>query len=311
MTYIPRITPCRDDSEGFEDQERYEELGLPSEWINIVNSRLRRGLRWIAPDEYFWTPDGFFTVIEGVTPSMLKQIRAKTGGSFYELSLEDQCKLLEVRYERITAASLAAGGVPLDNVGHRGGMAIEEFAFQSLGAQGWRGSWREGSGISYIVFLVQRLVNGKGIRFYPNVYDTSQFNTSGVVAPPFVREVLSDKETHILWTAIREVTDGLLEDLYKELPSLDRTGLLSLAQLLDIWHIFGQEGIYRICARAMLGFYSYGGWPDLTLHRDGKIRFVEVKKGSDKLNRNQSYWVRNFALPLDWDVVVLNVVVPK
>ncbi|HKZ42021.1 MAG TPA: VRR-NUC domain-containing protein, partial [Candidatus Hodarchaeales archaeon] len=144
-----------------------------------------------------------------------------------------------------------------------------------------------------------------------NVYDTSQFNTSGVVAPPFVREVLSDKETHILWTAIREVTDGLLEDLYKELPSLDRTGLLSLAQLLDIWHIFGQEGIYRICARAMLGFYSYGGWPDLTLHRDGKIRFVEVKKGSDKLNRNQSYWVRNFALPLDWDVVVLNVVVPK
>ncbi|MGH7801215.1 MAG: hypothetical protein ACREOW_11425 [Thermodesulfobacteriota bacterium] len=116
MTYVPRITPCRDDTEGFEDRERYEALGLPSEWIDIVNSRFGRGLRWIAPDEYFWTPDGFFTVIEGVTSSMLQQIRAKTGGSFYALSLVDQCKLLGVRYERITAASLAAGVVPLDTV---------------------------------------------------------------------------------------------------------------------------------------------------------------------------------------------------
>ena len=155
MTYIPRLTPCRDDTEGFEDQERYEELGLPPKWIKIMSSRFGRK-KWIAPDEYFWTPDEFFTVFRGVTPSMLQQIRAKTGGSFYALSLEDQCKLLGVRYERITAASLAAGVVPLDNVGRGGGMAIEEFVFQCLSAQGWRGTWCEGLLFVPIIRLVER-----------------------------------------------------------------------------------------------------------------------------------------------------------
>ena len=305
MAYIPRITPCRDDTEGFEDRERYEVLGLPSEWIKIINSR--SGRKWIAPDEYFWTPDEFFTVFPDVTPSMLQQIRAKTGGSFYALSLEDQCKLLGVRYERVTAASLAAGVVPLDNVGHRGGMAIEEFVFKCLGAQGWRGTWCEGAPFVPIIYLVERLVKRKGIKFFPYEWDISGIH--------FVREGLSHEETQILWTAISEVTDGILEDFYKEyqssFPPSGATRSLSLDQLLDIWHVFGQDEIYRICARAMLGFYKIGGWPDLTLHHDGKIRFVEVKKGSDKFTHTQSYWVRNFALPLDWDVVVLNVIVQK
>ena len=130
-----------------------------------------------------------------------------------------------------------------------------------------------------------------------------------------MREGLSDKETHILWTAISEVTNGLLEDFYKEWQSLlyptHTIRSEYIDQLLDIWHVFGQDEIYRICARAMLGFYKDGGWPDLTLHRDGKIRFVEVKKGRDRFRHTQSYWVRNFGRLLDWDVVVLNVIVQK
>ncbi|MGH7801214.1 MAG: hypothetical protein ACREOW_11420 [Thermodesulfobacteriota bacterium] len=184
-------------------------------------------------------------------------------------------------------------------------MTIEEFVFQCLGAQGWRGTWCEGSSFIPIIELVRQLVEGKGIRFFPVEWDISGRH--------FVREELSDKETHILWAAISVVTDRLLEGFYKEWQTIDprnATKSVSLDQLLDIWHSFGQDEIHRICARAMLGFYT-AWWPDLTLHRDGKIRFVEVKKGSDKFTHRQSYWVRNFALPLDWDVVVLNVILEK
>jgi hypothetical protein len=113
-TVKPYLGPCNDSENGANDHSRYEELELPEEWIA---DRFKNGLcRWIGPDEYFWTPDSFFEAGGGITPELIAEIRSKTAGCFYNLSLKEQCSLLGVEYQKIHPADMveACTNPPLD-----------------------------------------------------------------------------------------------------------------------------------------------------------------------------------------------------
>lgn len=71
---------------------------------------------------------------------------------------------------------------------------------------------------------------------------------------------------------------------------LESTGLDLLCQL------------QRIVAKDQL---KLSGWPDLTLVKDGKLTFVEVKT-TDRLTRQQKVWISRFVEPLDFNYIVIS-----
>jgi hypothetical protein len=101
-----------------------------------------------------------------------------------------------------------------------------------------------------------------------------------------------------------ERLEGKRQKPFISLPQGSST--LTPDHVLQGWRALGPVGARRACERWMLGFGGMG-WPDLTLHRQGELRLVEVKKKGDKFTHRQPYWIRNIAMPLGWSVEVLHV----
>ena len=301
--YVPRLDPCRSDHDGFKDRHRYEELGLPEPWIvNCI-----RGKGWFPPDEYYWTPDSFFTTCDEMSPELLNEIRVRTGGCFFDLNLVQQCKVLGVPLEVIDASKMGAGKVAIQNIGKRGGIPIELFALDCFKAQGWDGDRCEGASFFIISHAVRALVEKAKVAYHPQEWKANR--------KPRIRIRLESHESDVLDKAVEQLNDALLDEWYQcalktphkaVIPKGAAAGL-TLSQVLACWKALGAEEVRRFCELQMLGFNGMG-WPDLTLHRGCKVQFVEVKKAGDKFTHRQPYWFRNFARPMGWDVKVLNLV---
>jgi hypothetical protein len=61
-----------------------------------------------------------------MTPDLLREIREKTGGCFFHLSLAEQCTLLKMRYEKLHPADMVAECV---NLALDASASVEAFAF--------------------------------------------------------------------------------------------------------------------------------------------------------------------------------------
>lgn len=303
-TYAPRLDPCRTAEEGYKDRRRYEELGLPVAWIEY---HMKGHGLWFAPDEYFWTPDGFFTVNDDMSPSLLKEIRARTGGCFFDMTLTDQCRLLGVQLDIVEASELAESKVPFQNIGKRGGTAIELFALECFKSQGWEGDRCEGAAFFVISHAVREFVEKARVAYHPQEWKMNR--------KPRIRTSLDPHESDVLDKAIEQLNELQLAKWYQcalktphkaVIPKGAASGL-TLAHVLSCWQVLGAQGVHRFCERQMLGFNGMG-WPDLTLHRNKEMRFVEIKKDKDKFTHRQPYWFRNFARPMGWEVKVLNII---
>lgn len=300
---IPRLKPCLSDRDGYADWDRYEQLGLPDAWTNLCKKF--PGV-WIAPDEYFWTPNGFFQEWEGMTPDLLKAIRRSTGGCFYALSLQQQCAILGASYSQVDVSGLSDDQVPPTRIGKRGGKPIEVFALECYEKQGWKGDRREGAAFYFISYAVQELVESKGITFFP-----SNLRSDGSLIG---RESLNEQESAALNYAVNELDDAFFRRSYSRwrrdtfLAYVTKTtpAEFSVEQVIGCYRVLGRQATYNLCERNMLGFTGMG-WPDLTLYRENILRLVEVKSNSDKLTHRQAYWFRNCAIPLRWSVEVLHV----
>lgn len=49
------------------------------------------------------------------------------------------------------------------------------------------------------------------------------------------------------------------------------------------------------------------GWPDLTLWRDGRLMFAEVKSPTDQMHASQSRLISTVLVPLGFDTVLIEV----
>lgn len=300
---MPRLDPCRNSSEAVTERKRYQELGIPAEWWQRFF--LPNAPKWIAPDEYFWTPDGYFTVFADMRPELLATIRAATGGSFYDLPLERQCELLKIPYLRVTRRSLAVEETKWERAGKKAGIPIEEFALNSFKSQGWEGERYEGKAIGILIAIVGDLVGRRGIKYFPGEWEPNSL--------PIVRERLSSAELDALSNATNTLSTAFVQSYCRSAhPNPLFQGRIFCADeeivetACEISTRFATTAIQSICHRVMLGFGGRG-WPDLTLYREGELRFVEVKQKRDKFTHRQPYWVRNFALPLGLNVEVLHV----
>ena len=77
---------------------------------------------------------------------------------------------------------------------------------------------------------------------------------------------------------------------------------------LELLAVAGVDLLHRIATIFATNPYEYRrGWPDITMWKDGQLRFVEVKAPGDRLGKSQKVIAASFAGPLDLDFSLVEV----
>lgn len=301
------LGPCRDSSAGCHERDRYAQLQLPQAWSE---GRISGG-RWIAPDEYFWTPDEFFKASSDMTPELLNEIRARTGSSFYTLSLVEQCSLLGVAYEKLHPADMERACVerPLD-----GTQCVEEFSFNYFANAGWAGDCGEGSSLHLLMHVVRSLLEEQGIMYHNYWYRA--LSRKGCPNGIHMRALIDEGEAKLIEHEANSILEPSrlaatydawsLKPRNYPLPRKANAEMFPLRDFLAVCAALTPANLASMVKLDVLG-YRGAGWPDLTLQKQSHLRFVEVKQGTDKFTHRQAYWIRNYAIPLALDFQVLHV----
>ena len=296
-SYRVRLKPVISNNIGFWNFARYEQLGLPLDWIKECQSS--RGI-WVAPDEYFWTPDSFFLARKGMSKKRLIQIRALTGGSFFELELKQQCKLLKVSYKETTP-------LQYEEIRSQRGKTLEERVLLTMSEQGWHGERFEGATFFIAMHAIREMIEGQGLTYWPLKWLSH--------LEPKSRGKLTARELEGLDDAIDQLGSSYIEAVFSNwqeashscsMPKVAQKENIKLKDVLHCLPVIKKDYLKDACVREMLG-YGVMGWPDLTVIKGKELRFIEVKSIKDKLTQRQGGWCRNFAKPLGWPVTILHI----
>jgi hypothetical protein len=77
---------------------------------------------------------------------------------------------------------------------------------------------------------------------------------------------------------------------------------------LELHEVLGNQRLYEIASRFGQDPYTYrAGWPDLTIWRNGEVRFVEVKGPGDRVHASQRRLLSGVLQPLGLSVTLLEV----
>lgn len=304
------IEPCYDDKIGVCDYVLMRTLGLPDEWISIVEAKERLGITWIGVREYFWTPDEWFCGMpkpstgdsgvahDPIDRALLHEIRRRTGGCFYSLNLDDQTRTLAIPLIELDVLVDRGRGKSQWQLHGQRFARIEDVGLSHLTAQGWEGTSGEGDSACAIIGIIKRAFQNdtrKPFHLYP-----------------YHRLTAEDAEAHR--RSIVEYVDSNVHGdwIYRALET-EQTPTWQPPRTRDAvrrieatWDGMGALFFRRFVCQTLRtpSCSESSGWPDLTLWKNGDSKLVEVKR-NDTLHRNQAYWIRNFGKPLGLDVSVL------
>lgn len=104
---------------------------------------------------------------------------------------------------------------------------------------------------------------------------------------------------------------------YSGISSTSSTSMLDYFPGLERWmfiemlSVAGNKLMHQIATKFSQDPYEYRrGWPDITIWKDGKLRFVEVKAPRDRLQESQRTIINEFAKPFSLDFSIAGVI-PK
>lgn len=212
-----------------------------------------------------------------------------------------QAERLGISHERL---ALEAGGPKQWRLPPEGSFkCVEEAALDHLLAEGWSGAAAEGGLMLTVIKAAsfERLAARNADTFiealyYQNVaFDEDRFDPTLLVAAvrsADVRRLASN------WKVI-SATAGSSPAFYPRVAWEHVEGLfaaLGAQRLAEIAEIF-----------ATAAYDLRAGWPDLTLWRDGEIRFVEVKSPTDQMHASQSRLISTLLKPLGFQVTLLEI----
>ncbi len=90
---------------------------------------------------------------------------------------------------------------------------------------------------------------------------------------------------------------------------LDYFPHLAKDMFLALFDALGQETICSIAAIFSKDPYTYrNGWPDITMWKQGEVKFLEVKAPRDRMQRSQKTLIKELLRPLNLDVTLVSVV---
>lgn len=60
----------------------------------------------------------------------------------------------------------------------------------------------------------------------------------------------------------------------------------------EVMHVIGLDNLKKVLHYLSMDYWkNFCGWPDLLIHNENEIRFVEVKSSNDKLSEDQKNWL--------------------
>ena len=89
---------------------------------------------------------------------------------------------------------------------------------------------------------------------------------------------------------------------------LDFFPSLKLSMFLELLEALGNNKIFEIAKIFSIDPYEYRkGWPDLTIWKNGIVKFLEVKSPGDSLHQSQKKIIRTFIKPLKLNFALIDV----
>ena len=214
------------------------------------------------------------------------------------VKLAEQCRLLDIPLEELVLERLYDVEQPASAK-----FSAELAAFTYFERQGYRGSYREGHAILNLMrcacleFLREHTPFGDPIDASRHYFEAQCTNLQ-MQSKDIVSEIASATSQSIS----RNLTSFLaFNDETGSYPAMDHASLLAL------WEALGAKKMAEIASIFVQDPYAFrAGWPDLTLTRDGKLLFVEIKT-TDKLHTSQVRTIYEMVKPANLDVRVVRV----
>lgn len=213
---------------------------------------------------------------------------------------EQQAKRLGIRHERIL---LETAGPKQWRFAEGPHGLVEDAALAHFAADGWSGAAAEGGLILTLIKAASfaKLSTRNADTFIEALYhqnvafEEDRFDPKEMVDT--VRRATRDQLANN-WKVI-SATAGTTPAFY---PKVTWTHLEGLFDALK------NERLAEIAAIFATAPYDLrAGWPDLTLWRDGRIMFAEVKSPTDQMHASQSRLISTVLVPLGFDTVLIEV----
>lgn len=218
--------------------------------------------------------------------------------AFLKLPLSLQCKALDMPLEVITlqrcGGQWIVAGVP-----HK---RPEDAALAHLRSNGWEGLACEGTAV-LMLMKAACLDHLARINTFGSRADACMrfFEAQCIIhrdnAPEIVRDIEQATEA-VVRTNLAEIVAQ--PDYLTIYPMMDADALIG------VWHAITPSGLATFARRIFDDPSFRAGWPDVTIAREGNVRFVEVKT-TDKLHASQRDVILGILQPSGADVRVIQI----
>lgn len=276
-----------------EDRSLLEQLRLPKSWLQATLSRNTT----IPPEEIYWSTDAELRQIAPLGDDELQQLRAQTGGSYWNLPFQEQCRLVGYQYEEVPRSHIEAGDEPKT----KPRTSVEDLAARHFRSRGATVDRAEGKAF----FLLSRVAQ--------DIAEPNSAQPDAKYPPRPVGAPIGDKwHLETLDSVLPAITLEHVRALFNYWISIPSRALWPRNPNLDWTFIEALmdpplRGVVHSLIRYKLHRWNGMGWPDLTLINGAKVSFVEVKAKGDSFTRLQPIWARNFIRPLGLSANVLRV----
>ena len=278
--------------------------------------------------------DGFeLLAVRGVGKATLRKIRKVVGSGILDRNAKQQAQFLKIPYSTI---QVTKAGKDLWYSEKQGKPVVPELvALEHFHIEGWLGANDEGHIVKDVIVDAgffdllkeyalascrQKVHENLGSVLRDESYGALykclkanlmiEYGTSAHVRHIQVYYELRKQRPDILLSAIRSANEVTIRRALRSMFRYDRCAEMQTKPFADdmiigMWKALTCEQRTGIAARCFNNI-GYIGWPDLTLIRDGKLKFVEVKT-TDRLHASQVHTYLNVAIPLglDFEIVQL------
>lgn len=114
-------------------------------------------------------------------------------------------------------------------------------------------------------------------------------------------DIMASKEMHTInYGSFSSTCCASMLDYFPQLQSY---------MFLELFDALGRDKLFDIAKIFSCDPYLYRkGWPDITIWKDGVVKFLEVKSPGDKLHNSQKTIINAFLKPLGLDFSLIDVV---
>lgn len=216
---------------------------------------------------------------------------------------------------------ITSGPAPKQWVCPRNGdfLSVERAVLSHFAKDGWQGYWREGGLLLSLIKAMSfpEFGHDERTRYIEALYTIAADPSYGrsYTVPELLENVAKATPEQISANFDHMDSSGPFVSAEDGVTFASTTSLqyffpgLESWMLLELFDVAGRELIHQIATIFATDPYEYRrGWPDLTIWKDGMLRFVEVKAPGDSLGKSQKVIAQTFARPLGLDFMLVDVV---